>query len=129
MPQPVPCQVEASWQRSLNYGLQRDDDSQPWVASGQLKEARAENAWINRLAEPLLARLHPELTSHPSIMVLSDACGLVLETHGNSNFLHKAQRYALSPAICGVNMPVAPTPLARRWPCNSTAKSPAASTT
>ncbi|WJD48741.1 hypothetical protein [Enterobacter sp. PGRG2] len=41
MPQPVPCQVEASWQRSLNYGLQRDDDSQPWVASGQLKEARA----------------------------------------------------------------------------------------
>ena len=97
MPQPVPCQVEASWQRSLNYGLQRDDDSQPWVASGQLKEARAENAWINRLAEPLLARLHPELTSHPSIMVLSDACGLVLETHGNSDFLHKAQRYALSP--------------------------------
>jgi transcriptional regulator of acetoin/glycerol metabolism len=30
-------------------------------------------------------------------MVMSDATGLVLETHGNADFLHKAQRYALAP--------------------------------
>jgi len=93
----LPCQLEDSWQRSLNYGLHRDDDTQPWVARSMLKDARAENAWISQLVAPLLARLQPELSSHPSIMVMSDATGLVLETHGNADFLHKAQRYALAP--------------------------------
>ena len=93
----LPCQLEDSWQRSLSYGLARDDDTQPWVATSMLKDARAENAWISQLVAPLLARLRPELSSHPSIMVMSDATGLVLETHGNTDFLHKAQRYALAP--------------------------------
>lgn len=93
----LPCQLQDSWQRSLNYGLTRDDDAQPWVADAMLKDARAENGWVKHLVAPLLARLRPELNKHPSIMVMSDATGLVLETHGNSDFLHKAQRYALSP--------------------------------
>ncbi|TCC07149.1 sigma-54-dependent Fis family transcriptional regulator [Kosakonia quasisacchari] len=96
-PDGLPCQLENSWQRSLSYGLTRDDDAQPWVATSMLKDARAENGWVNHLAAPLLARLRPELASHPSIMVLSDATGLVLETHGNRDFLQKAQRYALAP--------------------------------
>lgn len=94
---PRPGLLEDSWQRSLNYGLHRDDDSQPWVARAQLKDARAENSWIGQLVAPQLSRLAPGLNAHPSIIVLSDATGLVLETHGNSDFLHKAQRYALSP--------------------------------
>lgn len=93
----LPCQLEDSWQRSLSYGLTRDDDSQPWVATSLLKDARAENAWISQLVAPLLTRLRPDLARHPSIMVMSDAAGLVLETHGNSDFLHKAQRFALAP--------------------------------
>ncbi|CAI8837082.1 sigma-54-dependent Fis family transcriptional regulator [Kosakonia quasisacchari] len=96
-PDGLPCLLENSWQRSLSYGLTRDDDAQPWVATSMLKDARAENGWVNHLAAPLLARLRPELASHPSIMVLSDATGLVLETHGNRDFLQKAQRYALAP--------------------------------
>ena len=96
-PAELPCLLEGSWQRSLSYGLTRDDDAHPWVATSMLKDARAENGWVNHLAAPLLAQLRPELNSHPSIMVLSDASGLVLETHGNRDFLHKAQRYALSP--------------------------------
>nr|WP_318381403.1 sigma-54-dependent Fis family transcriptional regulator [uncultured Enterobacter sp.] len=93
----LPFALEDSWQRSLSYGLTRDDDAQPWVVTSQLEDARAENAWIGKLVAPQLARLHEALASHPSIMVMSDANGLVLETHGNSDFLHKAQRYALSP--------------------------------
>jgi hypothetical protein len=50
----LPCQLEDSWQRSLNYGLHRDDDTQPWVARSMLKDARAENAWISQLVAPLL---------------------------------------------------------------------------
>ncbi|MGY5956762.1 sigma-54-dependent Fis family transcriptional regulator [Kosakonia sp. BK9b] len=93
----LPCQLEDSWQRSLNYGLTRDDDAQPWVATSLLKDARAENGWVGHLVAPLLTRLGTELARHPSIMVMSDANGLVLETHGNSDFMHKAQRFALSP--------------------------------
>ncbi|WP_342325099.1 sigma-54-dependent Fis family transcriptional regulator [Kosakonia sp. BYX6] len=93
----LPYQLEDSWQRSSSYGLTREDDAQPWVASSMLKDARAENGWINQLVAPMLARLRPELSSHPSIMVMSDASGLVLETYGNRDFLHKAQRYALAP--------------------------------
>lgn len=92
-----PGLLQDSWQRSLSYGLHRDDDSQPWVATAQLKDAKAENSWIGQLAAPLLDRLAPDLRAHPSILVLSDAAGLVLETLGNRDFLHKAQRYALSP--------------------------------
>jgi transcriptional regulator of acetoin/glycerol metabolism len=93
----LPSQLEDSWQRSLNYGLTRDDDTQPWVATALLNDAKAENAWISQLVAPLLSRLRPDLASHPSVMVMSDANGLVLETHGNNDFLHKAQRYALAP--------------------------------
>lgn len=93
----LPYQLEDSWQRSSRYGLTRDDDVQPWVASSLLNDARAENGWVNHLVAPLLTRLRPQLSSHPSILVLSDATGLVLETYGNSDFLHKAQRFALSP--------------------------------
>ncbi|WLI76414.1 sigma-54-dependent Fis family transcriptional regulator [Kosakonia sp. H02] len=93
----LPHQLEDSWQRSSRYGLTRDDDAQPWVASSMLNDARAENGWVSQLVAPLLARLRPALSSHPSIMVMSDATGLVLDTYGNRDFLHKAQRYALSP--------------------------------
>ncbi|MGK9174394.1 sigma-54-dependent Fis family transcriptional regulator [Yokenella regensburgei] len=93
----LPCQLEDSWQRSLNYGLTRDDDAQPWVASSQLNDARAENTWISQLVAPLLTRLRSDLVRHPSILVMSDAAGLVLETQGNTDFLHQAERYALAP--------------------------------
>ncbi|WP_039056529.1 sigma-54-dependent Fis family transcriptional regulator [Enterobacter sp. Bisph1] len=96
-PVELPCQLAGSWQRSLSYGLARDDDAQPWVATSLLKDARAENGWVKHLAAPLLTQLRPQLNNHPSIMVLSDASGLVLETHGNHDFLQKAQRYALAP--------------------------------
>ncbi|XTZ40191.1 sigma-54-dependent Fis family transcriptional regulator [Salmonella enterica] len=92
-----PCHLEESWQRSLSYGLTRDYDAEPWVASSLLQDARAENGWIDNLVSPVFAKLRPQLNNHPSIIVMSDASGLVLETFGNADFLHKAERYALSP--------------------------------
>ncbi|MGP3591641.1 sigma-54-dependent Fis family transcriptional regulator [Vagococcus sp. WN89Y] len=92
----LPVALEDSWQRSLAYGLARDDEAQPWVNASVLKEAQAQNA-VGPLIAPLLPRLVPRLAASPSIMVLADACGLVLDTWGNRGFLQKAQRYALAP--------------------------------
>lgn len=93
----LPDQLQSSWQRSLGYGLTRDADTQPSVATSLLKDARAQNSWISQLVTPFMTRMQDELSRRPSIMVMSDATGLVLETVGNRDFLHKAQRYALAP--------------------------------
>lgn len=92
----LPAALADSWQRSLGYGLARDDDAQPWVSAAVLKDARAQNE-VGPLVAPLLRQLAPQLDGKPAIVVLSDSAGLVLETWGNQDFLHKAQRYALAP--------------------------------
>lgn len=93
----LPCPLQDSWQRSRDYGLHRDDDAQPWLAPSFLQDAHERNLWVRQLATPLLEHLSAELKKHPSIMVLSDATGLVLATRGDAGFLNKAEHLALSP--------------------------------
>lgn len=93
----LPGLVSESWQRSERLGLRRDDDAAPVLPLADLNNAREQNPWISRLLQPQLATLLPGLKNSPSIIVMSDAQGLVLETLGNQDFLHKAQRFALLP--------------------------------
>ncbi len=86
-----------SWQRSQRYGLCRDDEALPYLPSALLKEAQEQNHWIVSIARPLLRRLTAEIIRRNAILVVADASGLVLETCGNHDFLHKAERVALAP--------------------------------
>lgn len=93
----LPGLVSESWQRSARLGLRRDDEAAPVLPLADLKNAREQNPWISRLLQPQLSTLLPSLKNSPSIIVMSDAQGLVLDTLGNQDFLHKAQRFALLP--------------------------------
>jgi len=93
----LPCPLQDSWQRSQEYGLHRDDDAQPWIAPSFLQDARERNPWVQQLATPLLENLSAGLKKPPSIMVLSDATGLVFTPLGDTRFLNKAEHLALSP--------------------------------
>lgn len=94
---PLPNPLSESWQRSQRYGLSRADDHVPFVRPAVLNEVRGQNGWVAQLAQPLIARLGGEINRQPSIIVVSDASGLVLETCGNTHFLRKASRIALAP--------------------------------
>ncbi|ELY5813489.1 sigma-54-dependent Fis family transcriptional regulator [Cronobacter turicensis] len=92
-----PCLLNDSWQRSQRYGLTRDDDATSFVSRALLEEARSQHGWLQQLARPLMQRLGESLNRAPSVVVASDDTGLVLDTFGNNQFLHKAQRVALAP--------------------------------
>jgi transcriptional regulator of acetoin/glycerol metabolism len=89
--------LSESWLRSQGYGLNRADDLVPFIRPTLLNEVRGQNGWVAQLAQPLLERLGSEINRQPSIVVISDARGLVLETCGNSHFLRKASRISLAP--------------------------------
>ncbi len=93
----LPGPLSESWLRSRHYGLDRTDDLAPFVRPALLNEVRGQNGWVAQLARPLIERLGGEINRQPSIVVVSDAKGLVLETCGNSHFLRKASRISLAP--------------------------------
>lgn len=93
----LPSPLHESWQRSRHFGLKRSDDRIPFIAPALLDEFRGQNGWMPKLVQPLIDQLGAKINSQPSILVISDANGLVLETCGNTDFLHKASRFALTP--------------------------------
>lgn len=93
----LPGIVSESWLRSERLGLRRDDQAAPVLPLADLTTAREQNRWISHQAQPQLLNLLPALKNSPAIIVMSDARGLVLDTLGNPDFLHKAQRFALQP--------------------------------
>lgn len=86
-----------SWQRSRGYGLTRADQHIPFIKAGLLDELRSRNDWVPQRVQPLIEQLGAQITRQPAIVVIADADGLVLETRGNTDFLHKASRFALAP--------------------------------
>jgi len=93
----LPGPLNESWQRSRHFGLARGDNRIPLITPTLLNESRGQNGWVPQLAKPLLDQLGAQINRQPSILVISDAAGLVLETCGNADFLHKASRFALAP--------------------------------
>jgi transcriptional regulator of acetoin/glycerol metabolism len=89
--------LSESWLRCQGYGLNRADDLVPFIRPTLLNEVRGQNGWVAQLAQPLIERLGGEINRQPSIVVISDAKGMVLETCGNSHFLRKASRISLAP--------------------------------
>jgi len=86
-----------SWFRSQLYGLDRTADDFPRVRQGELADLLASNAGLQQFAQPVIKQLAQKLAEKQSVLILSDATGMVLNTFGDMPSMEKAQRYALAP--------------------------------
>jgi hypothetical protein len=86
-----------SWQRSQRYGLQPTSDEFPRLRSGELADVLASSRSLQQLAQPVATPLAQRAAELQSVVVLSDASGLVLQTFGNTAAMQKAQSFALEP--------------------------------
>lgn len=86
-----------SWFRSQLYGLDRTADDFPRVRQGELADLLASNSGLQQFAQPVINQLAQKMAEKQSVVILSDASGMVLHTFGDMQSMEKAQRYALAP--------------------------------
>lgn len=86
-----------SWFRSQLYGLQPTTDEFPRLRSGELADLLASHSGLQQLTQPVVGALSRKVADLQSVVILSDASGLVLQTFGNMNAMQKAQSFALAP--------------------------------
>ncbi|WP_437613123.1 sigma-54-dependent Fis family transcriptional regulator [Erwinia sp. V71] len=89
--------LDDSWFRSELYGLDRMADDFPRVRQGELADLLANNSALQQFAQPAINVLAQKIADKQSVVILSDASGLVLNTFGDIQALQKAQRFALAP--------------------------------
>ncbi|MRS15706.1 GAF domain-containing protein [Enterobacteriaceae bacterium RIT691] len=89
--------LRESWFRSELYGLERNAEDFPLLGQGELADRLASHSGLQRYALPTVNHLAENLTATQSVVVLTDASGIVLQTVGNLSAMEKAQRFALSP--------------------------------
>ncbi|WP_404405489.1 sigma-54-dependent Fis family transcriptional regulator [Pelagibacterium halotolerans] len=96
----VPDTILRSWQRCAASGL---DMTTPGVFEpldqAHLKELWERNERLRLLSRPELATLRTDAKSTDSVVILTDATGLVLDTSGSPDFAAQAARVALQPGV------------------------------
>ena len=91
--------LAGSWQRSLQAGLNpalRADDV-PRASAAQLARARERQHELIDHALPVMSYLHGQTRDSGSVIVLSDAGGLLLQSCGDAAFVDRASRIHLRP--------------------------------
>ncbi|VUS87847.1 sigma-54-dependent Fis family transcriptional regulator [Klebsiella spallanzanii] len=86
-----------SWCRSQRYGLDPTTDDFPRLHASELADRLASHSRLRELTQPVVNTLSDKVNSLQSVVILSDASGLVLQTFGNTHAMQKAQRFALAP--------------------------------
>jgi sigma-54 dependent transcriptional regulator, acetoin dehydrogenase operon transcriptional activator AcoR len=96
----VGMQIQESWQRSSRFGL-RKDESPDFDPAGlcDLSLAREQNRELMAHAAPVMETLHDQIVDTESMIVLTDAGGLILHALGDDSFLQKADKVALKPGV------------------------------
>ncbi|MFK3706236.1 transcriptional regulator of acetoin/glycerol metabolism [Raoultella sp. BIGb0138] len=86
-----------SWFRSQRYGLEPTTDDFPRLRASELADALASHTQLQQLTQPVVNTLSRKVADLQSVVILSDASGLVLQTFGNMHAMQKAQSFALAP--------------------------------
>jgi sigma-54 dependent transcriptional regulator, acetoin dehydrogenase operon transcriptional activator AcoR len=89
-----------SWARCAALGL--DMGAEPRfgsMTSSELRDACARNETLRGICRPEIEALHVEGKETASIVILTDAAGLILEALGNVEFGTRASRVALRPGV------------------------------
>lgn len=96
-PASLPQQIAESWLRCRQQGLV-DGGFDPLV-SANLQQALQANEHLLRVALPELDGLYEQVLGTQSVVLLTDATGLILNTTGNPQFMKKAEQVALLPGV------------------------------
>ena len=96
----VDDQIERSWQRCVRIGL--DHTGRPTfdrLTSQELATARESNRALSAHALPVLEGLYRQIVDTESMIILTDASGLILHSIGDDAFLRRAEKVALQPGV------------------------------
>lgn len=86
-----------SWLRCQRYGLLPTCDEFPRLHTSELADMLDSNRNLQQLVQPVATPLAQRTADLQSVVILSDASGLVLQTFGNTGAIQKAQSFALEP--------------------------------
>jgi transcriptional regulator of acetoin/glycerol metabolism len=92
--------VERSWRRCRDAGL--DDDTRPAfepVESTRLRQFREQSHLLTARAQPVMETLYEQIAHTASMVILTDAKGMILHSLGDDDFVARAQQVALQPGV------------------------------
>ncbi len=87
-----------SWRRCADLGFDMCGVRRAeLMTQGELREAQQRNEALRRMSDPAMSMLRRQAGGSGSLVILSDAQGLVLDTDGDTGFAQRASRVALMP--------------------------------
>ena len=95
-----PDPIARSHERSAGYGL--DALLEPdygGARQGDMQDALGSARLLMLHALPAMETLHEQIANTSSMVILTDARGLILRSVGDSDFLEQAERVALAPGV------------------------------
>lgn len=96
----VPAPILRSWQRCTEQGLDAGGviPAEP-MSAAELRELHEQNEMLRLLSRSELVSLRTEARLTDSVVILTDAKGLVLDTAGSPEFAGQAAQVALRPGV------------------------------
>ena len=92
--------IQPSWNRSKRFGLQpRTSQDFHTLPATDLRLLREQHRSLMQHATPVMTTLHHQIIDSESVVVLTDAQGVVLHTIGEPAFAEKAAKVALRPGV------------------------------
>jgi len=92
-------QILASHERSLRFGLSERDKPDCSSSRSDLSDALEQNRNLVAHALPIMETLHQQIVNTNSMVILTDAKGLILRACGDGGFVQRADRVALKPGV------------------------------
>lgn len=96
----VPAPILRSWERCATLGLEMR--SRPRIEPLTAQDMRSLHERceaLRRICRPEIEALHADAQATDSIVILTDADGLVIDTVGSADFAEQAARVALRPGV------------------------------
>jgi len=95
----LPQVIARSWQRCVDrkVSVERKVGEIPIVSSGALNGFRERSSRLIFHAEPVMDQLHEQISGTSSVVVLTNATGVVLHSVGDPDFVEKTQQVTLKP--------------------------------
>lgn len=93
----VAKEIERSWQRCLANGLDAESAQSYMLSKHEFGQRIEMNHLLLSHARPEMDTLNEQIAHTRSIVILTDAEGVILHSLGDSSFMTEAQRVALGP--------------------------------